>query len=498
MAKKILTASAVLSSLLLGCSTPGSLGGTAPANAAQRETRSLSEQEKSIGREAHPQLLQQFGGAYDAPQTAYVERIGKDIAVYSGLANARDDFTVTLLNSPVNNAFAVPGGYIYVTRQLLGLMNDEAELAGVLGHEVGHIAARHSQRRQKAAQRNRILGVLGQIGSAVLLGDSAFGRLGQELFGTGSQLLTLSYSRKQEYEADDLGVIYLDRAGYDPRGVSTMLYSLALQNALEKRATGQGNSSVPSWASTHPDSAKRVSRAAKKSVETSNDGNGVRRRAAFLQQIDGMTYGDDPAQGVVRGNRFLHPDLGLGFAAPNGYSIANGARAVTIQGQGGQAQFSLASYSNDLNAYVRSVFDALGQDNQSLPYGDIQRTTINGLPVAYATARITNDRQQLDVAVYAYEFSSSRAYHFVTITPAGRASPFGAMVNSLSRLSSAEAAGIKRQKIDVVTVVQGDTVASLSARMQVDNYPEERFRTLNGIAAGAALQPGQKVKLVTY
>ncbi|WOE74133.1 M48 family metalloprotease [Alterisphingorhabdus coralli] len=498
MAKRLLTSAVAVSALLIGCSTPGSVGGVSSANAAQNEVRYLTDEEKKIGREAHPQLMQEFGGAYDSPQAAYVERIGKDIASYSGLGNAREEFTVTLLNSPVNNAFAVPGGYIYITRQLMALMNDEAELAGVLGHEVGHIDARHSQRRQRAAKRNNILGVLGQIGSAILLGDSAFGRLGQELFGRGSQLLTLSYSRGQEHEADDLGVLYLDRAGYDTQAVSTMLYSLALQNALEKRARGQTGRSVPSWASTHPDSAKRVRRSAKKAAKTEHSGTGKRNREAFLQQLDGLLYGDDPEQGVVQGNRFVHPTLGFAFNTPNGYSVNNGSRAVTVQGQGGQAQFSLAPYSNDLNAYVRSVFDALAKDNNRLPYGEIGRTTINGMPMAFSTARVNNGRQTVDVSVYAYEYSSDRAYHFVTITPAGRNNPFGQMIGSFAKVSGDEASSVRAKRIDVITVGQGDTVASLAAKMPFDNYQEERFRTLNGLANDARLTPGQKVKTVTF
>ncbi|MEM1131586.1 MAG: M48 family metalloprotease [Pseudomonadota bacterium] len=497
MGKKIVTGAVALSVLAIGCSASSELG-ISSANAAQDEVRYLSEEEKKIGREAHPQLMQEFGGAYDAPQAAYVERIGKDIAAYSGLGNAREDFTVTLLNSPVNNAFAVPGGYIYITRQLMALMNDEAELAGVLGHEVGHIAARHSQRRQRAAKRNQILGVLGQIGSAILLGDSSLGRLGQELFGTGSQLLTLRYSRGQEHEADDLGVLYLDRAGYDTQAVSTMLYSLALQNALEKRARGQNTRSVPSWASTHPDSAKRVRRSAKKAAKTEHNGTGMRNREAFLQQLDGLLYGDDPDQGIVQGNRFVHPTLGFAFNAPNGYSVNNGARAISIQGQGGQAQFSLGPYNNDLNAYVRSVFDGLAKDNNRLPYGEIGRTTINGLPMAFSTVRIANGRQTVNVSVYAYEFSANRAFHFVTITPAGRNNPFGQMIGSFSRVGKDEASGVRSKRIDVITVGAADTVASLSAKMPFDSYREERFRTLNGLPNDAQLTPGQKIKIVTF
>lgn len=141
-------------------------GALAPkAEALVAQAQSITASEKRQGAEVHPKLLEEFGGAYQVAQTSYVVQVGKGIAVQSGLGNARDDFTVTLLNSPVNNAFAIPGGYVYVTRQLLALMNDEAELAGVLGHEVGHVAARHSEKRQKAAQRNSIIGLLGQIGA---------------------------------------------------------------------------------------------------------------------------------------------------------------------------------------------------------------------------------------------------------------------------------------------------------------------------------------------
>ena len=133
-----------------------------PGEAAIPATN-ISPAERKQGDEAHPQLLAEFGGPYSGPQAAYVNRVGKNIALQSGLSNARSDFTVTLLNSPVNNAFAIPGGYVYVTRQLMALMNDEAELAGVLGHEVGHVAAQHSKKRQSAATRNTILGVLGAV-----------------------------------------------------------------------------------------------------------------------------------------------------------------------------------------------------------------------------------------------------------------------------------------------------------------------------------------------
>lgn len=228
----------------------------APVDGKRRATipstvQAISSQDKAEGAKAHPQLLSEFGGAQSGPQAAYVEGVGKTIALQSGLSNARDDFTVSLLNSSVNNAFAIPGGYVYVTRQLTALMNSEAELAGVLGHEVGHVAARHSASRKKASTRNQLLGMLGSILSGVLLGDNAFGRLGQQIFSQGSQLLTLKYSRSQEVQADNLGVEYLRGAGYDPRAMSTVLNSLAQQNALDAQLRGTSNQ-VPQWASLIP------------------------------------------------------------------------------------------------------------------------------------------------------------------------------------------------------------------------------------------------------
>ncbi|MEM9574233.1 MAG: M48 family metalloprotease, partial [Pseudomonadota bacterium] len=175
---KILTTTTAMA--LVACTGSGADAGSvesagSAASQQRGEVRSISAADKKKGAEAHPQLMQEFGGAYTGRQVSYVVRVGQDIAVQSGLGNARSDFTVTLLNSPVNNAFAIPGGYVYLTRQLMALMNDEAEMAGVLGHEVGHVAAEHGRKRQRAAKRNSILGVLGQIGSAVLLGDSQIG-----------------------------------------------------------------------------------------------------------------------------------------------------------------------------------------------------------------------------------------------------------------------------------------------------------------------------------
>ncbi|AUX69780.1 peptidase M48 Ste24p [Porphyrobacter sp. HT-58-2] len=480
--------------LALGAAPLALTGCMGAGGAIPSASTPITAQEAQMGAKYHPQFIAEFGGAMTGAHAQYVEQVGKNIAVQSGLGNARESFTVSLLNSPVHNAFAVPGGYIYTTRQLVTLMNNEAELAAVLGHEVGHVAARHSQRRQQAAQNNSILGVLGAIGSAILLGDSGLGQTLSRTFMEGSQLLTLRFSRKQELEADDLGIEYLGRAGYDRRAMGTVLASLAAQNGLDARLQGR-NASVPEWASTHPDPASRVQSALAKAGAAGT--GGVTNRDTFLTRIDGLLYGDDPAQGLIEGSTFIHPELRFAFTAPQGFYMVNGTRAVSIQGQGGQAQMTLAAYNGNLETYVRQQFTALGgQNNANLAPQQIERRTINGLPAVYGVARVNNGRSQVDLVVYAYEFARDRAYHFVAIAPAGRAATFDPMFQSMRRITDREATSVVPKKVQVVTVARGDTVASLARRMAYPAAQEDRFRVLNALGSNDTVTPGQKVKIV--
>ena len=474
---------------------------TAPAVIGQqraiRTVSSISQQDKASGAKQHPELLKEFGGAYAGPQAKYVEGVGRRIAVQSGLSNAQGDFTVTLLNSPVNNAFAIPGGYVYVTRQLMALMNDEAELAGVLGHEVGHVAAQHGQRRQQAAQRNAIGGALLGALAGALLGDSGLAGLVQKGIGTGSQLLTLKFSRSQEYEADDLGIRYLASGGYDPRALSDMLASLAAQSNLDSQVAGNARS-MPEWASTHPDPASRVDRAAR-AADATRVTSTVRNRDAFLNALNGVLYGDDPKQGVIDGSRFLHPDLRLSFTAPSGFGMENGADAVSITGSGGQAQFSAAPYSGNLATYINNVFAKLGGGNGGVPAGEVSRTTINGIPAAWRTVRASSQSSQVDATVFAYDFGGGKAYHFLLLTQAGQGvGPFTSMVESIKPLSAQEAAAIRPRRVQVLTVKSGDTIQSLAKRMAYSDYPLERFLTINALSDNAVLRPGQRVKIVSW
>lgn len=461
--------------------------------------RPFTTQEKNEGAKYHAEILKEFGGPMASPQTAYVVRVGKNIAMQSGLGNAQSDFNVTLLNSSVNNAFALPGGYVYITRQLVALSNSEAEMAGVLGHEVGHTAARHSEKRKNNSTIANILGVGGTILGSVL-GESGglLGALGgglKQYSGAVAQVFSLKYSRSQEEEADDLGIRYLSRAGYDPTALASMLNSLALQTAVDTRVAGLGDNRVPEWASTHPEPARRVARAVTKAKAYPL--SSVRNADAHYAAIDGMLYGDDPKQGVVEGQDFIHPDLKMKFTAPAGYGLQNGNDAVSVNGNGGKAIFTAAPFNGNRDAYVAAALKAVSGENATIPVGDIRRTTVNGIPAFYTTTVVNSQQGQRAVSVFAYEWGTNAGYHFVTIT-APNAQPFDTMFASMSRLSNAEASAVKPRKLRVVTASRSDTIASLARRMAYPSLQTERFLALNGLSTNARITAGQKVKIVTY
>lgn len=462
------------------------------ATGAFAQTRSISANSMAQAAKQHPQIVEEFGGEIEGARGEYFRSVGRKVASQSNISGGGNSFHITTLNSPVMNAFAVPGGYLYITRQLTTLANDEAELASVLGHEAGHIAARHSSERQRT-------GILSQLG-AILVGVVTGSDVLSQLAGQVSQGIFLKYSRSQEFEADDLGVRYIAAAGYDPMASPSFLNSLGAATSLESRASGRNDErSTPSWARTHPLSADRVKRATTKAQATGRAGTGVRNRDAYLAQVDGLIIDDDPKQGVVEGRLFRHPDLRIQFTVPDGYGMQNGVRAVSIAGQQGQAQFAGGRFNGDLDAYIGQAFQSIVGQQAQIRYTQPQRTSVNGIPAAYSTARVATQQQQVDLTIIAYQWDSDTAYHFAMITPAGRGfGPFSAMVQSLRRMTAAEAAAIRPRIVDVVTVRSGDTIASLSGRMAYNDLKQERFLVLNGLTSTSRLVPGQKVKIVVY
>ncbi len=481
-------------SLLMGAAV-FAMGAKAPVGLPLAQP--MTAKDKQLGATEHPKILEEFGGAYEGSQVAYVRNVGQKIAVQSGLSNSQTDFTITLINSPVNNAFAIPGGYVYVTRELLALMNNEAELASVLGHETGHVAARHSAQRQSRATNAGLLAAGATILGAVLGGGQG-AQLGQQIGGNLATRWVLKFSRAQEYQADDLGVSYLAKAGYEPNASSTMLASLAAQTTLEAKLQGQEGKSLPQWASTHPDPASRVVRAAQMAASSNPVGH-ILNRDAFLNALNGVMYDDDPKQGVVEGQTFRHPELKLTFTAPTGFAMSNTPQAVIISGSTGRANFGGGPYTGDLNAYVTALFQALGEQNKvTLTPSAIENLQINGLPAARATAEVAGQSGPVRVTVYAYEFAKNQAFHIFSLSPASNSNVFDSLYQSVRRLSDQEIAAIRPRRIEVVTIKSGDTIEKLSARMAYADNKVERFTVLNALKPGASLAPGQKVKIVVY
>jgi predicted Zn-dependent protease len=466
---------------------------TALAPVAAQQVRYLNPRDVAQAEREHAEVVQELGGAETGPRAAYVESVGRKVAGFSGVANPGQALHFTTLNSAVENAFSVPGGYVYVTRQLMTLMDDESELAFALGHEVGHIAANHAHIREAYERRNP-LGVFGQIMGAIL-GPSVF----SNVLAARARLDTLSFSREQEYQADQLGLRYITAAGYDPEGGPAVLAALARTSALEARMQGRTNRQTPEWAMTHPLSENRAQQALAEARQTGRLGHGVRNQDTFLSELEGMYVDDDPAQGVIDGPTFAHPDLRIQFTVPPGYLMSNGASAVTISGSAGKAQFSGGRFGGTLDNYILRVFEGLTRGQMQLAVPRPRHLVINGMPAAFTTTQLRTQSGFVDVSVMAYQWDAQRIYHFVMLTQGGSGlGPFTPLVNSLRKISPEEASAIRPRIIHVVTVAPGDTVQSLASRMAYRDYKLDRFLVLNGLSANSPLEPGRKVKLVVY
>jgi predicted Zn-dependent protease len=450
--------------------------------------RGFSPSERQQGAEAHPQLLQQFGGAYEGPQAAYVRRVGQKIALQSGMATAATDYTVTLLNSTTPNAFAIPGGYVYITRQLLALMNDEAELAFVMGHEVGHVAAQHSQKRQS---RSMLTGL-----GAAILGAVTGSDIVGSLANTGAQLYTAGFSREQERQADSLGLRYLAAAGYDPLASADILKALEDQTSLDARLAG-ARTGQPGWLSTHPATDERVSRILREArTYAASTSARATNRDAFLDAINGMPNDEEIAQGIIEGTSFRHPGLRLAFTAPPGTALQNSPSAVTgTIGNRGRFQFSggRPQPGESLASYSARVWQAAGA-----PYApQVQIGRTNGIETATSMLRTRTNQGEIDGRLTVYRWGDDGWYHLLMLAPAGTDPGFTALANSVRRMSPQEVAAIKGRRVSVVRVAPTDTLQSLANRMAYDDDRLARFLILNGLDQNSRLQPGQRVKIIT-
>ncbi len=447
--------------------------------------------EVRIGREQNLQLLEAFGGAYDDPElAAYVTRIGNSLAAKAERTDLT--YTFTVLNSPIVNALALPGGYIYVSRGLLALAGNEAELAGVLGHEIGHVTARHHAQRQSSQT----------VAGVASLGVTILGAIAGVPLARGTQMLAgaflASYTRDQEYEADLLGIRYMNATGYDPKAMATFLAKLNAWTNLEETILGRDSKDRLDYLATHPNTEDRVRQALAAANLTPAATAPTIGIDPYLDRIDGMLFGEPIASGVIRGRKFLHPDMRIRFEVPIDYELFDSPQAVYAVGpSNSQIVFDSAQVPVGI-----SVLEYVRQGARKMGISEATATKVKNFEAATAWGWVPTNRGQMDFRIVVIRVDRDHAYRFRFILPKGSMSAIlsaveQTMLSSFATMTAKEAAQIKPQRIRVVTVAKGDTVESLAKRMDFETLVVQRFQVLNGLTSGGKLKVGTRVKIVT-
>ena len=472
--------------------------GRSPVTGKKRAYAWSWEQEVQIGKEADASIIAQYG-LYDDPElAAYVDRVAQQVLEESHMRrpDAREEFrntefTFRVLDSPIVNAFALPGGYIYVTRGLLAHMENEAQLAMVLGHEVGHVAARHSSQQALKTQ----FGQIGLIGGAIL-GEVMWGA-GQQIMqvgGTAAQLLFLRYGRDNERESDKLGVEYAAMTGYKAEEGAAFFGTL-------KRLSEKAGANIPSFLSTHPDPGEREQRIIQMAGGWAEQGTAmtVVNRDALYEAIDGIVLGNNPRQGFVENNVFYHPDMKFQFPVPSGWKTQNGASQVALfDAEGEQVQ---AVIIFDLVADAESPADAASKlaGQEGITVRQNRGTRVNGYTAHMVQAQAQAEQTTYDLLAYfiAYEGNIFRFLGYTTT----------AKYRSYERLFSNTMQGFRTLTDNRVLTIQPDRLnivnASNSGPFQTfvsgslpRQFEAEDFAILNQTTLSANIAKGTALKLV--
>jgi predicted Zn-dependent protease len=453
---------------------------TNPAT-GRRELMLVSEaQEIRLGREADPDIVGAFGLYPDSAWQQYVERLGRRLAALSERPGL--PWTFRVLDDPVVNAFALPGGFNYVTRGILAYFNSEAELVAVMGHELGHVTARHGARQMTQQQ----FGQAGLVASLILvprLQDFA------GLARAGLGLLFLKFSRDDERQADELGLRYLYRAGYDPREMPKVFAM------LERVSQAAGGERLPGWLSTHPDPEDRQQHIAQLIAQLPQDlaGRAV-RHDEYLRRLDGLVFGANPREGFFRGSLFLHPDLEFEFRFPEGWRTANRKREVLAQSPAHDALMQLSVAEDPSPAAGLRAFLA----QPGVMAGPVSGRDINGLPAALAAFEAqTSDGSLIGVVAFVRHGSLTYrllAYGLPSRWPGSEAAVLGA-IQSFRPLADRAALGVQPLRLEIVRV---DRAMSLTEfhKLHPSSVDLAQLARLNQLEPEAALVPGQLVKRV--
>jgi predicted Zn-dependent protease len=443
-------------------------------------------QEIALGAQSHVAAQSEFGFLDQPAVQAYIQATGKKLTAVSHRPNL--DWHHTAVDSPVINAFAIPGGYVYFTRGILAYINTEAELAGVMGHEIGHVTARHSVSQMTRSQAAQL-----GLGAASVLSPT-FGQFG-DAAGSALGVWFLKFSRDDERQADQLGVEYTARAGYDPREVSNFF------DVLRRLSEGSDRETMPGWMATHPDPGERVTatRAAAQqwiSQLALTPERMTVNRDAHLRSIDGIVYGDNPREGFVEEGRFYHPELQFQIAFPQGWKIENTRSAVHAVAPNNAAQMQLELVNAPQGTTAAGYAQQLAAKGLTPVSGG--PVTINGNRAYLGLYNLSNESGAGIPAVVAFIEYRQRLYQILgPMADAARyRSPIEAAIRSFDRVTSQRILAVQPDHLRIYTARQGDTLDSLADRYANPRVTADDLALLNRLAASQPLTPGRLIKVV--
>ena len=428
-------------------------------------------------------LMQAFGGEYHAPTTeAYLNGVLLKLAPAPN--GSAQSYRITLLNSPVVNAFALPSGDIFVTRGLLALAEDTSEIAAVMAHEIAHVTARHAAQR---AEFEKTAALFTRVNAQVLEHSEA-----DDEVQAHSKLSIAGFSRQQEFEADQIGIKDLAGAGYDPYGAARFLTALGEWSRLNASISRVGSADRPDMTATHPSTPERVAEAEAEARRIGSPEAGVMGRDAYLAAIDGLAFGDDPSQGVVRGTTFIHPKLGFAFEAPEGFVLENEPAALIGVGEAGGQALRLDSIAIADSMPVASAIASGWIDGLKTTH--IETMQVGGLEAATAAAQ----GEQWSFRLGAVRLNG-RLYRLIFAAhslSSGVDERFLASLQSFHLINARDSALAAARSIKVVAAGSADTPDTMAARMAFLPQSLDQFLILNGLERDVPLVAGRRYKIV--
>jgi predicted Zn-dependent protease len=448
----------------------------------KKELMFFSEKaEIAMGQDTDRQIQQQFGIYEDKDLNMYVNSIGQRMVPYSHRPNLQYHFSV--LDTPVINAFAAPGGFIYVTRGILALMNSEAELAAVLGHEMGHVAARHSLKRLSGTI---LLSVGLMLGSALNKDIAKVAGLA----GIGMQLLFLKFSRSDEYQADSLGIRYARQAAYSPGEM------LRFFTALENMSADSGGSRLPSFLSTHPLTKDRIAKV--KEMVSSQDVRLAIKKEPYLRQVDGMVYGENPRQGFAEYGVFYQPEMAFYFTVPTDWTVENTPKQVVVSEKGGKAALILqAEASNqDLDQYLLAKTKEFGQAELLQANSE----AVNRFPSRHAYYRVPQEQNEPLAVSLTCIRKDNMIYSFIGLSAFSTANIYQPVLDrashSFQRLNDPRYLNRGPKRLSLLRPDGRRTLQTLMTNAGVDRKLWKQLAVFNSLKLEAIPETGQLIKLV--